>query len=206
MVRVVKKMCNGNYWVVFLIKKGHCIGQHSKVSHLPTVDDNSSAIHVMDAAITQGDHFVHLQGWHSISILWVTICDPANAYHLNPGDLRVECLNVSQIARVSLLICGSSMVHLKLGSKDLFGWINLNKNSSPLFCTYNHWTHPRRVEMSTSGLAVVVELPALVDVEPVQAEAEVKHCPPQLGQARAGIFLVQEIETRQGWTKEELNF
>ena len=93
------------------------------------------------------------------------------------------------------------MVRLKLGSKDLFGRINLYKNK-----TYNHSTHPRRVEMSTSGLAVVVELPALVDVEPVHANAQVKHGAPQLGQARAGIFLVQEIETRQGWTKEELNF
>ena len=59
--------------------------------------------------------------------------------------------------------------------------------------------------MSASGLAVVVKLPALVDVEPVHANAQVKHGAPQLGQARAGIFLVQKIETRQGWTKEELN-
>ena len=36
--------------------------------------------------------------------------------------------------------------------------------------------------MPAGSLAVVVELPALVDVEPVQAEAEVKHCPPQLCQ------------------------
>ena len=51
--------------------------------------------------------------------------------------------------------------------------------------------------MSTSGLAVVVELPALVDVEAVHANAQVKHGAPQLGQARAGIFLVQKIVSKR---------
>ena len=36
--------------------------------------------------------------------------------------------------------------------------------------------------MSPGSLAVVVELPELVDVEPVEAEAELKHRPPQLCQ------------------------
>ena len=68
-----------------------------------------------------------------------------------------------------LVICGTSMVCLKSKVIDK----NQNNNSS----------HPGRIEVAAGSLAVVVELPALVDVQPVQAEAELKHCPPQLCQA-----------------------
>ena len=51
--------------------------------------------------------------------------------------------------------------------------------------------------MATSSLAVVVKFTVLVDVESVQAEAEVKHCAPHLCQAIPGRNMVDSEHTKR---------
>ena len=59
--------------------------------------------------------------------------------------------------------------------------------------------------MTTGSLAVVVEFAILVDVETMQADAEVKHCAPHLCQAIPGWNMVEDSDnsTEKGMQKKK---